>query len=162
MAQNPQTSLLDIILAVTVEDKDYVYVCLGNSNSDTSWKNNPNWVSAPYDDPRYPNLVPTVCNLFIAHTKGQELFMVVDISRKPMDGTDFLYRYFLDPSGKVTGKKWNPNDIGANLNVDVQSVLGRKKRERVDGIYTLGSVNGKGEVIYMPLYNAYVSHVSLH
>ncbi len=151
VAQNARSHKIDLVLVVTAGGEDFLYLSLGNSGTDAGWAAAPDWTAVPYDDPGHHGLKPDVAEVYVAESRRDE-YIAVDVS-KPGDAR-FIYRYFIDPTGELgTGQKWNGHDVGANLAAGVQSCLGRKAGDRVDGIYSLGKINGEEEMIYMPLYN---------
>ncbi|WP_312334516.1 hypothetical protein [Sphingobacterium sp.] len=155
VSQNFSSRKFDVVLAVTVEDTDYLYVSLNNSSDLTAFNDlSFQWESVIYDDPKHSRIKLDIKNLYIAQTKSEE-YIVVDISRSTFDPpTDFLERYYIDPK-KLSGRYWNNLSMGGDLNPGIRSTLGRKDSDRVDGIYTLGSINGSTELLYAPLYNPF-------
>lgn len=155
VSQNFISRKFDVVLAVSVDDTDYLYVSLNNSSKLTSSSNLEfQWELIPYDDPKYPNIKTDIKNLYIAQTKNEE-YIVVDISRSTFDPpAGFLERYYIDPK-KLSGRYWNNLSMGGDLNPGISSSLGRRDSDRVDGIYTLGSINGSTELLYAPLYNPF-------
>ncbi|UPZ36411.1 hypothetical protein MUB18_20185 [Sphingobacterium sp. PCS056] len=155
VSQNFTSRKFDVVLAISVDDTDYLYVSLNNSSNlkalnDLTFQ----WELIPYDDPKHTSIKLDVKNLYIAQTKNEE-YIVVDISRSTFDPpADFLERYYIDPK-KLSGRYWNNLSMGGDLNPGISSTLGRKDRDRVDGIYTLGSINGTTELLYAPLYNPF-------
>ncbi|WP_276133780.1 hypothetical protein [Polluticoccus soli] len=153
VSQNLESGKLDMALAITVGGKDYLYLSLNNeSKTGSITAESVMWTVMPYDDPAHPNLTLAIENIYIADTKREE-YIVVDISRKNYaKPSDFLDRYYID-SKKAKGRYWNNMVMGGDLDPGITSRLGRKAGDRVDGIYTLGSINGTTELLYAPLYN---------
>ncbi|MDH5826429.1 hypothetical protein [Sphingobacterium faecium] len=155
VSQNFVSGKIDMVLAVTVAGEDYLYVSLDNiATINAINEQTVKWVSMPYDDAHHEGMTLDVQNLYIAQTKNQE-YIVADISRKTFSPpANFLERYYVDPK-KISGKYWNNLPMGGDLNPGASSVLGRKDGEMVDGIYTLGAINGHTELLYAPLYNPF-------
>ena len=156
VAQNRQSGKIDLALVVTVPDNDYLYLSLGNSASDTGWISNPNWVRFAYDDTAHPLSKVVVVNVFISQASDGE-YIVVDALRNPGGGgKELVFRYYIDPTKKLTGQAWNPHDVSTDIEAEkVSSCLGRRQGDRVDGLYTLGSISGHTSLIYQPLYNPF-------
>ena len=156
VSQNRQSGKIDLALVVTVPDNDYLYLSLGNSASDTGWINNPNWVRFAYDDTAHPLPRVAVVNVFINQASDGE-YIVVDALRNPTGvGVPLVFRYYIDPTRKLTGKAWNPHDVATDIDASkVSSCLGRRQGDRVDGLYTLGEIGGHHSLIYQPLYNPF-------
>ena len=156
VAQNRQSGKIDLALVVTVPDNDYLYLSLGNSGSDTGWISNPSWVRFAYDDMAHPLSKVAVVNVFISQASDGE-YIVVDALRNPSGGgVPLVFRYYIDPNKKLTGKAWNPHDVSTDIDASkVSSCLGRRQGDRVDGLYTVGSIGGHHSLIYHPLYNPF-------
>ena len=155
VSQNFVSGKIDMVLAISVEDVDFLYVSLNNQSTiDAINDLTVQWAIMPYDDPKHKGITLDVQNLYIAETKNEQ-YIVADISRKTFSPpTNFLERYYVDPA-KVSGKYWNNLPMGGDLDPGVSSALGRKDGDRVDGIYTLGAINGRTELLYAPLYNPF-------
>ena len=149
-----------IHLAMVLGDaqgNDRLYLCLGNSNSDTSWIDNPNWVAYDYDDPDHRRPKLTISDVFISEAADGE-FIVVDVIRDPDSATALVFRYYLD-TFKENGYAWHAHDVAIDLEAGHYiSCLGRKGNQEsypVDGIYTAGQVGDRAQLIYAPLYNVF-------
>jgi hypothetical protein len=154
VSQNHQSGKLDMVLVITVEGKDYLYTSLDNEAKLNAIQSiTIPWNNMPYDDPRHANITVSVENLYIAETE-EDQYIVVDISRKTFaQPSNFLERYYID-AAKNTGRFWNNMVTGGDLHPEnLCSVMGRNADGMVDGIYTLGSINGKQELLYAPVYN---------
>lgn len=154
-AQNAQTGNIDLALVVTFNKTDYLYLSLNHGNQTGAIKNDTiQWSVMAYDDPRHAGITLNITNVYMAQSKSGE-YIVVDISRDTFTPpSDFVERYYIDPA-KTNGKVWNNMVIGGDLDPVNDSIIGRKSGDRVDGTYTLGSINGTTELIYAPLYNAW-------
>ena len=153
VSQNFISGNIDMVLALSVDDVDYVYVSVNNkSATDAINELTVQWTVMPYDDPDHKDITLDVQNLYIAQTKNEQ-YIVADLSRKTFNPpSNFLERYYVDPA-KVSGRYWNSLPMGGDLNPGISSAIGRKGGDRVDGIYTLGSINGRTELLYTPVYN---------
>lgn len=156
VAQNRQSGKIDLALVVTAPDNDYLYLSLGNSASDTGWVSKPSWVRFSYDDTAHPLSKVVVVNVFISQASDGE-YIVVDALRNPSGGgVPVVFRHFIDPTRKLTGRAWNPHDVATDIDASkVSSCLGRRQGDRVDGLYTLGSIGGHTSLIYQQLYNPF-------
>lgn len=154
VAQNFKTQKIDLALVITVDGEDFLYLSLGNDNTagmitvDTV-----SWTLAPFDDPQHAGISLDVVDVFIAESRFEE-YIVVDISQSTFktDPTNYLSRYYIDTSAS---QKWNSMTIGGELEPGASSCLGRVDGDRVDGMYTLGTIGGTTELLYAPLYNAF-------
>lgn len=144
---------IDIALAITVDNNDFLYLASDIENTEASWNKDLKWLIMPFDDKNHTVSSINITNIYITETKSKE-YIVVDILKDPKNLNKFIFRYYIDPNKKITGRIWNANDLAINLNDDnISSVLGKKSKQLVEGIYTLGNINGKKELIYSPLYN---------
>ncbi|TCC93202.1 hypothetical protein EZ428_00040 [Pedobacter frigiditerrae] len=155
VSQNFSSKKIDLAIAVTINEKDYLYLSLNNPASAAAiTPENVNWMLVPYDDPSQKDIKVQIEHLYIAESKTEQ-YIVVDISRKTFAlPSNFLERYYID-TNKKKGKYWCNLVMGGDLDPGVQSCLGRKKDARVDAIYTLGAINGRKELLYAPLYNPF-------
>lgn len=159
VAHNTRNKTIDLALVVTVEDQDYLYVSMGNSIADANWDTAPTWSQMRFDDPRRQGVKITITGVYIGEA-SKEQYVVADIARSPFDNSAFIDRYFVDPTNQFGfNRNWVQHDLPADLEPNVQTVIGRKYRERVDGLYTLGNINDTKEIIYMPLYNPFNPNV---
>ncbi|MEG4574225.1 hypothetical protein QUA56_16270 [Microcoleus sp. N3A4] len=155
VSQSINNDNVDIALAITVAGQDYLYLAQNNSNSDISWSQSANWLIMPFDDKDHSFPKIDIVDIYIAQSHNGE-YIVVDIIKNPDDSQKFVFRYYIDPTKKITGQIWNAHDLPANLEPDqIKSCLGKRSKERVEGIYTLGNIDNKLELIYTPLYNSF-------
>jgi hypothetical protein len=155
VSDNPRTGKIDLAVAISVGGEDFLYLSIGNSNVGAAWEKGVTWTLIPYDDQHVLAEGLEIADIYIAQSR-REQFIAVDIVKDPGTALGFVFRYFIDPTKALTGRCWNAHDLSANLNSSkISSCLGRKSRERVDGIYTLGEIAGRVELLYSPLYNPF-------
>jgi hypothetical protein len=152
-----------IRLAMVLNDGqgDHLYVSLGNSESDTSWTQRPQWTACPFnarDAAGQPLPAPSplqIVGVFISEASDGE-FIAVDVARNPGSPVEMVARYHLDVSDPAN-PSWIPHALPIDLEVGgYTSCLGRSARASgVDGIYTGGKVGGSAQLIYTPLWNAF-------
>lgn len=148
-----------IRLAMVLNDgkNDHLYVSLGNSDSDLSWTEHPQWTPCPFnarDGAGHLLPVPSplkIVGVFIGEATDRE-FIAVDIARNPESPIEEVARYQLDVS-KPAEPAWVPHELPIDLEVDgYASCLGRSARALgIDGIYTGGRIGGSAQLIYTPL-----------
>lgn len=158
VTQNISTGKINLVLAVTVDDHDYLYLSLNNENTQGAITSKSiQWTIMPYDDPQHKGITLNIKNLYIAEASNKE-YIVVDISKSTFSKpTQFIQRYYINSANLANplGQVWNTMVVGGDLNPGVHTSLGRPFGERVDGTYTLGAINGKTELLYAPLYNVW-------
>src|SRR5215471_15506775 len=64
VAQNPQTFCIDLGLVVTIANVDYLFLSLGNANTDASWANGVTWTAIPFDGGAAPSPL-TITNVYL-------------------------------------------------------------------------------------------------
>ena len=155
VSQSNKNQNVDIALVITVDGQDYLYLAQKNSNADISWSQSLNWLIMTFDDPTHSLEIININDIYIAQAyEGQ--YIVVDIIKNPKDNQKYVFRYYIDPTKKITGNIWNPHDLPANLEPDqIKSCLGKRSKERVEGIYTLGRISNNLQLLYTPLYNPF-------
>ncbi|HVQ40225.1 MAG TPA: hypothetical protein VMS31_21975 [Pyrinomonadaceae bacterium] len=154
VATNRATQKVDMALVITSAGNDNLYLSLGNATSDSAWAGHLNWVRFAFDDPVHPLATVSVANVFISEASDGE-YIVVDVLRDPSSAEPVIFRYYIEPR-KTTGHAWNPHDVSADIDASqVTSCLGRRKHDRVEGLYTLGSIAGETQLIYQTLYNPF-------
>jgi hypothetical protein len=155
VAENTAVNTIDMVLVVRAAAGDDLYVCLGNSTSDTGWLQAPAWVKVPYDDAShaFPRLV--ISDVMVSQASDGQ-YIVADVLRDPSDPTPLVFRYYIDPSKTVTGAAWNPHDVAVDIDASkTQSCLGRRPGDGVDALYTLGVIAGTNTLVVQPLYNVF-------
>lgn len=150
LSQNSANGKIDIGVVITVAGHDHLYLSLGNSASDTHWQKALVWDRIPYDATHKTPSPLTIANLFMVQSlKDKKEYIVADIIKEPKSSFQFVHRYYIDATKKLTGKHWNGCDLSADLSADtMQSCLGRKYRDRVDALYTLGKIGKTIELLY--------------
>ena len=153
VSQNAQTGKIDLALAFTVKDADFLYLSQGHSNADFAWANGVQWTSvAGLTVPRprcrlRPSPTSTSCRIPDSGN-GVAESIVVDL-KKPDDPLEFYHRYYVTPSAP---QKWNDHPLAADLAVE-QSCLGKSASGVVrPGIFTLGTDKSGPVLIYSPLH----------
>lgn len=154
-AQNVKTGKIDLALALTVADTDYLYLCLGNDPTvDSINPKTIQWSIVNFDDPIHKGIKPDILDVFMSESSDGE-YIVVDLSRSTFSPpSPYIERYYIDPESN-SEQHWNPMVLGGDLEPGAHSSLGRKSGDRVDGTYTLGQIGGQFELMYAPLYNAW-------
>ncbi|GGG27672.1 hypothetical protein GCM10011344_30610 [Dokdonia pacifica] len=154
VSQQTKTGAIVIVLAVSVKDTDFIYSATITKNNDEQWKEDIQWNAIPFDDKDHEFSKIVVTETYI-HQTPRKQYIVVDILKDPKSTQGFVFRYFIDLQKKVTGSYWVAHDLSANLHASSITSCAGQKDPRIGGIYTLGTINKKQELIYTPFYNAY-------
>ena len=160
VAQDTQAGTIGLGMSLSAAGSDTLYLCLGNSNQDTSWLSHPAWAAFPFDDTQHPQSTLKIVNIFISEVQinaycptGQ--YVVVDIVRDPSSAEPLISRYYIDTE-KTNGYAWQQHNISIDVEVDnYMSCIGRTSNGLVDGLYTVGQVQGKSQFLYTPILNVY-------
>jgi hypothetical protein len=160
VAQDTQTGTTGLGMSLSAAGNDTLYLCLGNSNEDTSWLNHPVWIAFPFDDAQHPQATLKIVDIFISEvqvnaicTTGQ--YVVVDIVRDPSSAEPLISRYYIDTK-KANGQAWQQHSLAIDLEIDrYTTCIGRTSQGLVDGLYTVGEVQGNSQFLYTPIFNVY-------
>ncbi|MGM3273527.1 hypothetical protein [Ralstonia sp. 24A2] len=155
VSQSLSIGTVDIAMAVTIDDADHLVLSLGNPNQDSSWETPLAWVSVPFDAPSGSRSNLVITGIYLAQDKTDN-YIVVDILKDPSSPVKTIERYFIDPAPPPSGHHWNKHDLAVSLEAGhLNSALGRKAAQLVDGIYTLGTLVDTTELIYSQIYNPF-------
>ncbi|MDI1257396.1 MAG: hypothetical protein PSV16_14980 [Flavobacterium sp.] len=156
VSQSASDATISLAMVLSDGNGDHLYLSLGNSASDMTWIDNPQWTTYPYDYQGSTSSV-TVTNVLISNTSANKQFIAVDIIRA--GSTAFISRYFIDVQ-KTSGNAWHEQNLSIDLDAaHYQSCLGRQylsdspHQPTIDGLYTSGSVDGSPQFIFQPLYD---------
>lgn len=143
-------------LAMVVSDgtNDHLFLCLGNSASDTSWTKAPPWTRYPFDAGS-PGAV-SIVDVFVSETGGGKQYIVVDILRDPTKVEKLVSRFYIDTIG--ASPAWQSRDLPVDVEAEHYSTcLGRRlhHRPQIDGFYTYGLVNGSVQFTFQPVYDEF-------
>lgn len=148
-----EAGTIDLAMVLSDGSDDYLYLSLGNSDSDTAWCDDPAWLACPFN----AELSMPPSTLHISHVlisdASDRYVIVVDIVANPGQPVQMMRRYHLDLS-TPRFPEWVPHYGGAGPVLAGQvSCLGRTAHARgAEGIYTLGSFAGGRKLLYTPLY----------
>ncbi|KAL8776816.1 MAG: hypothetical protein Q9203_002974 [Teloschistes exilis] len=163
LAQNIDTLAFDLALAVTIGNTDYLYLSLGNPNTDASFAKGVQWTKVPFDDSSKPSGTSslTIADVYLVNlpNAAQAQTCFVDIWRSPpaSNPLKLLDRYYILPNGSP---HWHLHQLPIDLAAgSITSCLGRRSKDPVGGIYTYGTIGGTPELIYVPQYNAFRPNV---
>ncbi|OOG00709.1 hypothetical protein ASPCADRAFT_202544 [Aspergillus carbonarius ITEM 5010] len=157
VGQSAVDGSIGLMMAVSLDGTDHLFMSLANSNGDTSWTAHPTWTMVPFDAINELPQATTITGALFAETRDQTQYLVVDIDR-PLGnkGDPHIARYHIDPT-RVSGHSWVKHDVTVDIATAVyQSVVGRVSGKPVDGIYTVGITGaGSAQLVYEPIINYY-------
>lgn len=156
VAQNATDGTIGLAVIINDTQNDHLFLCLGNSNADTSWLANPTWASFAYDNPNHAEKTLVIQNVFISETlsgTNHVQYVFVDIIQDPSSAEKLIARYYIDLQ-KSNGYFWHSHNISIDLEAaQYSSCVGRQSGQTIDGIYTIGQVDGNPQFVYQPLCN---------
>ena len=152
---------LAMVVGAASSTTNHLFLCLGNSSTDMSWLQAPAWVQYPFDNTPAPAGGVSIVNVFLSETADNTQFIVVDILRDPTSPEKLISRYYINPS-PAGQSAWQPHDVAFDLEAtSYASCLGRQylpsspHQPTIDGLYTLGQVDGRAQFTFQPLYNVF-------
>jgi len=138
---DPVSDMYILTAALFADGKDYLYISQTPDIPLVSWKEIP-----IEDDIR--NLY-TMDNLELVSYGG---VLVIIAAMKGKNGN--IERFYINPDEKI-GALWHFYPLPANFDAVSIMCMGRAGRQKVDGMYTLGSNDGSRQLLYTPSYNVY-------
>ena len=152
--QSAVDGTIGVALVVSSDGSDNLLLCLENSNSDTSWINNPTWTLVPFDAPNASGTPISIVGIMFAETAENTQHIVVDINRSSNTSTKDIVRYYVKP--QASGNRWKKHDVSVDIQDGTyQSCVGRVQGGIVDGIYTSGISGTSAQLVYQPISNAF-------
>ncbi len=160
VSQRKDNKTVDIVMAITVDGQDYLYLAQNSSNTHESWTQftkKMDWHYLKFDDSTF-HPKPNIVNISTPRSHDGK-HMVVDIVKNPSNPIKFLKRYYIDLEPSTGQQTWNSHDLPEDFEINkVTSRIGRKlhanfSQASIDGIYTLGHINNTQQLIYVPLDN---------
>lgn len=162
VTQNAHTLSIDLALVLTVGGADFLYLSLGNANTDAAWAHGVTWTVIPFDAGTAPHPL-TIADVFLMNIPasggtGNVENLFVDILRTPGDPLKLLDRYYIAP-GK--SPQWNLHKLAADLAAgSISSCLGQRTGDPIPGIYTFGTINDEQELSFTPQYNYFRPNIA--
>ncbi|KAK1622870.1 hypothetical protein BDP81DRAFT_410996 [Colletotrichum phormii] len=148
---------IGMALAVSEGGSDKFLLSLFNSSSDTSWTANPQWSPIDFDAEGGTGSGSTVniVRVMFAEPQGSRQHIIVDIDRSSDKAIKEIARFYVDPR-KASGRYWTSHSLPVDIQEGrYQSCVGRVAAGFVDGVYTLGTVGGSAQLVYVPIENAF-------
>jgi hypothetical protein len=155
VGQSAVDGTIGMAVAVTSGTSDQLFLCLNNSNVDTSWTANPTWVAYPFDAHNQSQATLSIVGILFAELIDNQQYLIVDIDRSSESAIKDIVRYYIDPT-KSSGSYWIRNDVPVDIESgDYQSCVGKTADAYVEGVYTMGTAGTSSQLVYVPIINAY-------
>ncbi len=144
----------NVRIAVAMSDpngNDKLYLAMDLSNSNLEWTTKKIAWNYRADDrvgPGNPKLI--IDDIHLSESSTGNEYVLVDTD----DGNGFVERYWVNTD---LSPVWNKHPLSFNISSSIadKSMMGRKKKEPVDGIYTFGAENEVSQFVYTPIYNPF-------
>lgn len=132
-----------IAAVITANNKDTLFISIEDDIKNPIW----NIVPFDYDGKNGDNISSVyICSF------NNKLSIICDV----LEESRLIKRYFIDYENILKqNKKWIKHPLPADFEITNVSCMGKIKKEYVDGIYTLGKISNKQQLIYTPVYNAF-------
>ncbi|KAI8804187.1 hypothetical protein BJ742DRAFT_856984 [Cladochytrium replicatum] len=157
LAQNNLTLAFDIVLVMTINGTDALFVSAGHRNDDSSWVDSEIvWTQVRTDAPLNLKVNDIMLMSAVNPTKPGTSILTcfVDIYKFP-DQNTLLDRYYvrLDPA---TEYKWKKHPLPVTVSAgDITSCLGQRTIREKSGIYTFSQLLGKHSLYFTPQTNPF-------
>ncbi|KAE8396132.1 hypothetical protein BDV23DRAFT_168392 [Aspergillus alliaceus] len=156
VGQSPLDGSIGMAMGVDSGGVDNLYISLGNSSSNVSWIKRPTWISVPFDS-MSDRKDFRIVKIMFSETAYNIQYLMVDINTG-ISGHQIV-RYHIDLE-KSKGKAWVKHDLAIDLKPGTYySIVSHKLKERVDSVYTAGSIAGAPQLVYEPIINVYSDDV---
>jgi hypothetical protein len=156
VGQSAADGSIGLMMTVSLDGNDHLFISLGNSSSEISWVKDPVWTMLPFDPVNEePQKIVTAGALF-GEAADKKEYLIVDIRRSSGSTADSpIVRYHIDPT-REGGHYWVKHDVSVDISSgNYQSCVGRVKDDLVDGVYTVGTTDGESQFIYEPIINVW-------
>ena len=132
-----------IALVLTIDKEDYLFVSCEKEITQPVWK------CITYDNAQITK--KEIQNLYCEVFEEQKV-LICDL----VNSDDCIARYYINFKETVQqGKKWMSHPLPADFEMTHNACIGKKLNDFIPGIYTLGKIVNKQQLIYTPVYNVF-------
>ncbi|RKL31528.1 hypothetical protein BFJ72_g10932 [Fusarium proliferatum] len=157
--QSAVDGTISLAMVVTSGGTDHLLLSLYNHNSAAAWTPAPNlsWKSIPFDAASTSGAAIAIAGVMFAESDAtHQQHIIVDIDRSASDAVKQISRFYVNPL--ATDKHWISHDVPVDIqDGNYQSCVGRFQNELVDGVFTCGVSGNSGQLVYVPISNAFGS-----
>ncbi|KAF5549127.1 hypothetical protein FMEXI_4469 [Fusarium mexicanum] len=157
--QSAVDGTISLAMVVTSGGTDHLLLSLYNHNSTAAWTPTPNlsWKSIPFDAESTSGAAIAIAGVMFAESDAtHKQHIIVDIDRSTSDAIKQISRFYVNPL--ATDKHWTSHDVPVDIqDGNYQSCVGRFQNELVDGVFTCGVSGTSGQLVYVPISNAFGS-----
>ena len=132
-----------IAAIISCENEDQLFISQSDSATVTNWK----LIAVDNDTIQTKSMAKVYCNV-----QDSEPVIICDVLNK--DG--YISRYLVDFDEKLgKKKKWISHPLPSNFEVSNATCVGKRQKELVEGVYSLGTLNDQPQLLYTPMYNVF-------
>ncbi|EWG53323.1 hypothetical protein FVEG_11781 [Fusarium verticillioides 7600] len=157
--QSAVDGTISLAMVVTSGGTDHLLLSLYNHNSTAAWTPAPtlSWKTIPFDASSTSSTAIGIAGVMFAESDAtHKQHIIVDIDRSTSDKIKQISRFYVNPL--ATDKHWTPHDVPVDIqDGNYQSCVGRFQNELVDGVFTCGVSGTSGQLVYVPISNAFGS-----
>lgn len=155
---NPNKNIEAKTFAIAQDVKDekfYLAVVVSIDNEDSLFLSKeeivdvPKWINIPFDDDSIKGGI-SIKEIYMS-TLNSKRYIIADIDSE--NTSKIIKRYFIDIDSNNNSNKWKQHPLPADFKDIYTTIMGRSYKEAVDGVYTIGSIEGVRQLIYTPSYN---------
>ncbi|KAF5632244.1 uncharacterized protein FTJAE_7576 [Fusarium tjaetaba] len=157
--QSAVDGTISLAMVVTSGGTDHLLLSLYNHNSTAAWTPSPNlsWKLVPFDAAATSSAAIGIAGVMFAESDAShKQHIIVDIDRSTSDKIKQISRFYVNPL--ATDRHWNSHGVPVDIqDGNYQSCVGRFQNELVDGVFTCGVSGTSGQLVYVPISNAFGS-----
>ncbi|KAF5571848.1 hypothetical protein FPANT_13478 [Fusarium pseudoanthophilum] len=157
--QSAVDGTISLAMVVISGGIDHLLLSLYNHNSTAAWTPSPNlsWKLAPFDAASTSSAAIGIAGVMFAESDAtHKQHIIVDIDRSTSDKIKQISRFYVNPL--ATDRHWTSHDVPVDIqDGNYQSCVGRFQNELVDGVFTCGVSGTSGQLVYVPISNAFGS-----
>ncbi|KAF5716207.1 hypothetical protein FMUND_6467 [Fusarium mundagurra] len=157
--QSAVDGTISLAMVVTSGGTDHLLLSLYNHNSTAAWTPAPtlSWKSFPFDAASTSSASIGIAGVMFAESDAtHKQHIIVDVDRSTSDAIKQISRFYVNPL--ATDKHWTSHDVPVDIqDGNYQSCIGRFQNELVDGVFTCGVSGTSGQLVYVPISNAFGS-----
>ncbi|KAF5558348.1 hypothetical protein FNAPI_5121 [Fusarium napiforme] len=157
--QSAVDGTISLAMVVTSGGIDHLLLSLYNHNSTAAWTPGPtlSWKLVPFDAASTSSAAIGIAGVLFAESDAtHKQHIIVDIDRSTSDKIKQISRFYVNPL--ATDKHWTSHDVPVDIqDGNYQSCVGRFQNELVDGVFTCGVSGTSGQLVYVPISNAFGS-----
>lgn len=154
IAQIPNSSDFGVLLAITVDEVDYLYYSNSYTRNTEDNSITLEWTALPFDADNPPSIL-NINQVYYSNNNEQSVGVVDIVSEQDGD----ILRYYIDPQKKAASKYWTPYLLPYDMDAKEAHYIcdGKRVGAKINGLYTLGTVGSDAIVVFQEFFDYYGS-----